>query len=164
MERIDSFIGENKNTLVVKHHNENYEGKLPIWVITEFFSIGMLSRFYKDLKTEDKKVIAQNFYKTGVPQLESWLRCLTDLRNKCAHYSRMYYWRFTAKPKMPKGFDYIADNSLFTQLLTLKFLYTDSEKWRAKFVIPLTALIDEYNKSIELKHMGFPTDWSTRLL
>ena len=33
-------IEENKNSLVVKHHKEKYDGKFPIWVIIEFFFDG----------------------------------------------------------------------------------------------------------------------------
>lgn len=73
--------------------------------------------------TEDKKSIAMNLYRISPGQLESWLRCITDLRNRCAHYSRIYYWLFQA---MPNDYDYIADRKLFSQLLMLKFLYPDN--------------------------------------
>lgn len=146
LEKIASCIEENANTLVVKHHKQKYEGKFPLWVIIEFFSVGMLSYFYKDMITEDKKAIAMNLYSTSPVQLESWLRCLTDLRNRCAHYSRIYYWSFPAMPKMPNDYDYIADRKLFSQLLMLKFLYPDNMKWDSKFISALKALIEEYEK------------------
>ena len=154
---------ENSNTLVVKHHKQKYEGKFPLWVIIEFFSVGMLSYFYKDMITEDKKAIAMNLYSTSPVQLESWLRCLTDLRNRCAHYSRIYYWSFPAMPKMPNDYDYIADRKLFSQLLMLKFLYPEQKKWDSKFISALKALIEEYKKDISLKHIGFPDDWEERI-
>lgn len=43
---------------MVKHHKANYNGQFPIWVMIEFFSIGMLSYFYKDMLAEDKKAVA----------------------------------------------------------------------------------------------------------
>jgi len=48
---------ENRRTLVVKHHQGKYGGQFPIWVIIEFFSMGMLSYCYSDLKSEDQKTI-----------------------------------------------------------------------------------------------------------
>lgn len=96
-------------------------------------------------------------------QLESWLRCLTDLRNRCAHYSRIYYWSFPAMPKMPSDYDYIADRKLFSQLLMLKFLYPDNSKWDSKLISTLKALIEEYEKDISLKQIGFPCDWEERI-
>jgi abortive infection bacteriophage resistance protein len=77
--RIKRCIEENEKTLVVQHHKKKYEGSFPIWVIIDFFSVGMLSHFYCDMRTEDKKAIVSKLYKrVGVMQLESWLRCLTD--------------------------------------------------------------------------------------
>ena len=121
-EKLNLCIEENSSTLVVKHHKANYNGQFPIWVIIEFFSIGMLSYFYKDMLAEDKKIIASDMG-TAPKLLESWLRCLTDLRNKCAHYSRLYYWIFPAMPAIPKDSKIQADRKLFTQLLVLKYLY-----------------------------------------
>lgn len=163
LQKVKLCIGENENTLVVKHHKEKYDGKFPLWVMIEFFSVGMLSYFYKDMLTEDKKVIAANIYNTGSKQLESWLRCLTDLRNRCAHYSRLYYWSFPAMPKMPKDYNFVADRKLFTQLLMLKFLYPDNKKWNTMVVLSLKALIDEYSDDISLKHIGFPVEWEEQI-
>ena len=160
--KIESCIEENKTTLIVKHHKANYGGKFPIWVIVEFFSIGMLSYLYKDLITEDKKNISIKL-NTVPKQLESWLRCLTDLRNRCAHYSRLYYWIFTAMPSLPKDAIFTADRKLFTQVMVLKYLYPSPDKWHSKFVIPLKAIIEQYDKDISLKHIGFPENWEELL-
>lgn len=164
-EKIDSCIEDNVTTLVVKHHKANYDGQFPIWVIIEFFSMGMLSYFYKDMVTEDKKAIAAEM-KTIPKQLESWLRCLTDLRNRCAHYSRLYYWIFPAMPAMPampKESVIKPDRKLFTQLMVLKYLYPTPNKWDSKFIIPLKAMVEEYKKDISLKHVGFPVNWEELL-
>ncbi|MBS6580742.1 MAG: Abi family protein, partial [Clostridiales bacterium] len=101
-EKIAACIADNKLTLVVKHHNQKYGGKFPLWVIIEFFSMGTLSYLYADLLTPDKKQIAATSFNTSADCLQSWLRCLTDLRNRCAHYSRLYYWIFSAVPKTPQ--------------------------------------------------------------
>ncbi|MFI3172365.1 MAG: Abi family protein [Eubacteriales bacterium] len=156
--KIQACIDENDTTLVVKHHKSNYDGQFPIWVIVEFFSIGMISYFYKDMLTEDKKAIADELG-TKPSLLESWLRCLTDLRNKCAHYSRLYYWLFSAMPKMPKELDIESDRKLFTQLIVLKYLYPVPEEWNMKFMVPLNAMIEQYGEYISLKHIGFPSNW-----
>ncbi|NMX12571.1 Abi family protein [Mobiluncus mulieris] len=60
-------------------------------MIIEFFSTGMLSFTYADLKRQDRKRIARAAFNTGDQQLESWLRAFTELRNKCAHYTRLYF-------------------------------------------------------------------------
>ena len=79
------------------------------------------------------------------------------LRSQCFQKNIIiYYWSFPAMPKMPNAYDYIADRKLFSQLLMLKFLYPDNKKWDSKFIAALKALIEEYEKDISLKHIGFP--------
>jgi hypothetical protein len=41
----------------------------------------------------------------------------------------------------------------------LKFLYAHGEKWNISFVLPLEALITEYQDSISFAHIGFPANW-----
>ena len=93
---------DKRTSLVVTHYERKYDGLYPLWVIVEFFSLGMLSYFYSDLLRDDKKMIARALGCKSDEKLESWLRCLTDLRNRCAHYSRLYYWNFTSIPLLYK--------------------------------------------------------------
>lgn len=162
-EKIAACISDNKRTLVVKHHNQKYGGKFPLWVIIEFFSMGTLSYLYADLLTPDKKQIASTSFNTSADCLQSWLRCLTDLRNRCAHYSRLYYWIFSAVPKTPQKAPYTFDRKLFSQILMLKYLYPDKNKWNSSVSIDIETLVDEYLPDISLKHIGFPENWKELL-
>lgn len=162
-EKIAACIADNKRTLVVKHHNQKYGGKFPLWVIIEFFSMGTLSYLYADLLTPDKKQIASASFNTSADCLQSWLRCLTDLRNRCAHYSRLYYWIFSAVPKTPQNAPYAFDRKLFSQILMLKYLYPNKNRWNGSVSISIEALIDEYLPDISLKHIGFPKNWKELL-
>jgi abortive infection bacteriophage resistance protein len=161
--KIETCIEENKRTPVVRHHQKKYNGQFPIWVIIEFFSMGMLSYMYADMKSADKKTIAHDCFQTSTNCLESWLRCLTDLRNRCAHYSRLYYWSFPAIPKMPKDCNHTADRRLFSQLLMLKYLYPDKQRWNSNVFIEIDTLISEFLPDISLKHVGFPANWKELL-
>lgn len=161
---IQVCIEENKRALVVKHHNEKYNGKFPIWVIVEFFSMGMLSYFYADMLSVDQKHIAKALYETSVSCLKSWLRCITELRNRCAHYSRLYYWPFPALPKMPKEMELSGNRKLFSQILVLKLLYPDKDEWNNSFLVELNSIVEEYEHDISLKHIGFPQDWYVQLV
>ena len=156
---LDICIEENKTTLVVQHHKKKYNGQFPVWVIIEFFSMGMLSYLYADLKSPDQKQIARELYHTSSVCLKSWLRCLTYLRNRCAHYSRIYYWSFPALPRMPKNVSFKPNRKLFSQILTLKFLYPDKNEWKSRIMTELRALMEEYGDDISLSHIGFPGNW-----
>lgn len=163
MQRINSCIRENSSTPVVKHHMSKYSGHFPIWVIIEFFSIGMLSYFYADLPNQDKSFIANKMYGVNYQVMESWLRCLTDLRNKCAHYSRLYYWIFPALPKMPVAERYSPTRRVFWQIYMLKLMYPNHQKWNEEFLKSLNKLIRKYKPYISMKHIDFPYRWKSML-
>lgn len=157
-------IENNKKVPFVKHHIEKYEGHFPIWVIIDLFSFGMLSRFYADLKREDRKIIAKSTYRTTDTNVISWLRCCTDIRNICAHYGRLYYRIFPAIPATPNGLEFTLGRTLFDNIMVLKFLHPDYDSWKCEFIPALTELIEAYSGIIRLSDIGFPEDWRERLM
>jgi len=107
----------------------------------------------------DKKEFAKTIFFTGPDHLESWLACLTDLRNRCAHYMRLYFHKFINFPKFPKDFSGTRSEKLFDIIYVLQYLYLDKNKWNNEFIIPLEALLLEYNEAIDLNYIGFPKNW-----
>lgn len=160
---VDNVIDDNKEDNIVRHHMKKYEGKFPIWVVVEFFSIGMLSYFYIDLPMKDKKALAQQIYRTNPSYLDNWLLCLTELRNRCAHYSRLYDWDFSPLPILPANMDYTLSSKLFDQMIVLKLLYFEPADWDEKILPQITQLVDAYEPFIDLRHIGFPMDWQEYL-
>lgn len=123
LSQIEKCINDNRQSVVIKHHKEKYEGHYPLWVIIEFFTMGMLSYFYSDMKRGDKKHLVKEMgFSRSDQEIESWLRCLTILRNKCAHYSRLYYSVFPSIPMFKEGLDKERERTLYPQLLMLKYL------------------------------------------
>lgn len=147
----------------MKHHIQHYGGLFPLWVASELFTFGMLSRFYADMKTPDQKYIARQFHTTDT-NMRSWLRCCSDLRNICAHYGRLYYRVFTA---IPAGYDdqyrRAALSRLWGALLALRGLFLNAEKWNAEVISPMSALFEEYAGDVDLYHIAFPSDWEKLL-
>lgn len=169
IERFDQEVKRNKDLLFVKHHIEKYDGKFPLWVAVELFSMGNISQFYSQLKTSDQKVIAKMIScvtnnNCTYSQIASCLKCLTDLRNKCAHFGRIYYTIFSSTPNLPckeaeKAF--VLGNKyiyLYSYLYVLKVLYPSQDTW-ISVLTDLLSLIDEYSEYIDIKHIGFPNDW-----
>ncbi len=162
--QIDEYIEKNRKILTVQHHEEEQDGKFPIWVTVEFFTIGMLSYFYRDLKRNDRKTLAIEMYGTSPNRLISWLQCLVRLRNRCAHYSRLYDCSFSTPPKMPPNITFIDDHErLFAQIVLLKLLYPDPVKWNSGTLAKIEELVTEYGNDICLEHIGFPENWKELL-
>lgn len=151
--------------IFIKHHFYKYEGNIPVWVAIEVLSFGTLSKLFSNMKNEDKNYIARRNYRIPAIYLESWLKCLSYVRNICAHYGRLYNRPLTSKPRL----DYqskklgIQQNRIFTHLYVLKQLIPERKKW-SDFVIRLEALLSEYNDVIELERIGFPEDWEAILM
>jgi abortive infection bacteriophage resistance protein len=162
MDKISAEIIQNKKVLFVEHHLNNYGGQFPIWVITELFTFGMLSYFYGDMLTVDKKNLARSMYNTIPKNIISWLRCCTDLRNICAHYGRLYFRIFTAVPAFVPRLSPDSGRRLFGGVLALKELYPDKDKWNNETYSKLVNLIKSYSHIINLYHIGFPADWELR--
>ena len=153
---------ERGKSLFVKNFKDNYEnGKVPFYAAVELFTIGMLSKFYANMKTEDKKAIAKEFG-VGYTYLESWVRSITNVRNICAHYGRLYNIKLPIKPELYKEYPTGCNYRVFGTLLTLKHLVANKSLWMA-FQTDLTALIEEYGEYIALEAIGFPENWDELL-
>lgn len=88
-ENLNKEISRQKNKPFVKHHLRKYDGKFPVWVSVELMSFGNLSSLFSILKDEDQKAIS-NYYNTDPKYLKNWILCLVEVRNICAHYTRLY--------------------------------------------------------------------------
>jgi abortive infection bacteriophage resistance protein len=131
----------------------------------EVVSMGLLSKLYSNLKKGDeKKKVANEF---GLPNpmfLESWIHAFANLRNLCAHHSRIWNRRFTIKPKLPRNAKNtflsnlnIHDNKLYAQLCCINYI--------SRIISPETSFMSELKvllsdcKLVDLKEMGFPDNW-----
>lgn len=146
----------------MKLNSTKQERLLPIWALLEWFSFGTLSHFYADMKPIDRRKIANTIGITE-KQLLSWFRCCTDLRNICAHFGRLYYRKFPAVPAAPKGSKAPLGNSLFDQWIMLKNFYPGKEGWNGMILPELSALLEEYQKDMDIEHIGFPENWEACL-
>ena len=166
--RHDSFIDEfnklvkkNRDNLFVMHHIHNYRGEFPIWVAVELFSFGMISKFYADMIPKEQKSFSRQAYDIGFMQLESWILCLSALRNRCAHHMRLYSYNFNKWPKNTKEME--LSNKIFDLIYIMKYFYLNTDKWRNSFLQDLVSLVEEYAVHIDLDCIGFPKDWETAL-
>lgn len=164
----DKFISSLKRELeyrkkdpIYKHHQSKYNGNFPLWVLIEFFSFGMTSKFYADSPSSVQVIIAKDL-NLKVSQVRTYLEVAVVLRNYCAHYSRLYYRKFTKIPGQLPAFmneNLKIKNRLMAQLYAIKQLYWNKEKWNNDFIPKLRTLFNKYEDSIHLHHIGFIEDW-----
>ena len=116
------------------------------------------------MKTEDKRAVAENAFDLPYRCVENWLQCLSELRNQCAHYNRLYDNPLSTVPKQIPDSERHMSNTLFDYLLILKQLYPRNEIWNTAFAGKLSLLMAEYNDVVDLNCLGFPDDWQARLM
>lgn len=152
----------------VQHYLEKYtsEHDLPLWMACELLTFGGLLNIFDGLHTRMKKDVAQDFG-LNVPILGSWLRAMNQVRNICAHHSRLWNREFGIRPMLPYRETFpewhtpvkITDERLFGILTMLYFLLKQvapQSRWRQRLV----SLFKEYD-DIPLRFMGFPDNWET---
>lgn len=82
LEDIRTEIGRNATKPFVHNFTRYYkDGKIPLYAVIELFSFGMLSKFYSNMQSADKKAIAKIDFNVGYTYLESWLESISFVRN-----------------------------------------------------------------------------------
>ena len=161
--KISSQMSRNSKDAVVRHHQKYYQNQFPIWVIVEFLSFNMLSRFFSNLQTSDKKSIAKKFNNSNDRLFENWLHVLSVQRNICAHYGYLFRREYPIRPIIAKSFkwDPTQDNQLFALFLVMRRL-SDRNLWLT--FIQNISDAEKIRPFFDLRNYGFPTDWRSYLV
>lgn len=150
----------NKNHPVVVHHQIKYGDKMPLWVIVELLSFSNVSILYSCMKDSEQELIADGMH-TGPSILQNHLYCLSQLRNKCAHYDRLYGKDMVFYPPavFPQVFlkhnPQILNYSLFAYILVLK-QRQPTYKDKCDLTSSLISLIEKYKDYISIDQLGAP--------
>ena len=155
LKELDAEIKRNSKVPFVRNYLDNYDGNLPFYAVVELLSFGSLSKFFKNMKNEDKKEIAKQ-YDLKYPYLESWIEHLSFVRNVCAHYGRLYNFNLSKTPDLFDEYTRlgISNRRVYATLICLKHLLPNDDHWK-KFVANVGLLIKE-SKFVNKKWMGFP--------
>ncbi len=163
-EVMDSFQKEKnyyKDSLIVKHHKQKYNNRMPLWVIVELMSFSNTSKLYSSMYISEKNTIAA-MVGTSAKMLENHLHCLSVLRNKCAHAARLYDTTFSPPAKFTTGFlrkyPQVKNDSLFAYVLVLLMRLPERSD-RMELCDELMNVIDTYQNDIDLLKIGFPVDY-----
>ena len=157
----------------LRHYLSKYDSpKLPpSWMMIEMLTWGELSHLYVGLKSNQaKKQIAQNLG-LHAEVLESWLKSLNDVRNLCAHHSRLWNKEHGRSIKIPTSNaiqwlqqPIILSNTairyekrtymLLVAIQTLLYKISPNSTWAKR----LKDLIEQY-PSLSKANMGMPELW-----
>jgi abortive infection bacteriophage resistance protein len=158
----DAFIKEHKR----KHKDD--QRFPPSWKSLELTSLGALSRIYGNLKNNiaSKDIIAREFGVVNHTFLPSWLQSIAQIRNYCAHHSRLWNKNLPATLKLlPKPpHPWIADvpteqdfPKIYVHLCCIKYLLNVVQP-QNNLTPQLVALFDKY-PTVDKNAMGVKPNW-----
>ena len=75
----------------IKHYLNNY-GYIPLWVLVNCLSFGVISKFYSLMKDNQRVEVSKHF-NLHQNNLKKYIRALSEARNLCAHDERLYNLR-----------------------------------------------------------------------
>lgn len=155
-DKIDKELNNQKNKKgnPIMHYNDKYK-YVPLWVIINYLSFGTVSNFYKNMK--DKNDVSKK-YGLKSNELESIIKLLTIVRNKCAHDERIYCSKFDKIVGENKRSNIFIVSEVICKLL--------QEESKNAFIEQLASLFDsiegKFNtitKENILGQMGFHNEW-----
>lgn len=160
---------ERSDETFIQHLTQTYSEALPpVWAVCEVMSLGVLSRWYGNLKPMPIRREIANVYGIDQRVMESWLHHLTYIRNTCAHHSRLWNRDFTITPELPKSKpahlvgEFISGSRKLYNTLVILLHFMDiiapKHHWRKRLI----GLIAEH--AAPASAMGFPKDWQQRAI
>ncbi|MEZ6152362.1 MAG: Abi family protein [Pirellulaceae bacterium] len=153
--------------LFVEHFKQKYSEfpNLPVWIVTEVMSFGMLSRMFKGMNKSNQTPIARR-YRLQPNILASWMHHCVYIRNLCAHHSRLWDRVWAIKPQLPHGKDWqapLTNLRLFPTLLLLRRLMHQMPAaiaFNATWKVRIEQHLDSPPKAPNaFELMGLPRDW-----
>lgn len=156
----------------VKHYRKKYQGSglPPIWIMAETLTFGALSKWIELTSVNDvKKDIIRQLDLPTIDIAHGVFHNLSQLRNVCAHHSRLWNRRFVKKyphirkmpslvhPEAPEGNARFIYNH-FVMLRHLMLVISPSTSWPKR----LCNLLEKQSQS-SLVAMHLPENWRESL-
>src|SRR5262249_54035384 len=135
LNKIDAELQKSKEVFI-KEHKQKYTSdtrRPPAWKTLEVASLGNLSKLYGNLKPSinSNDLIAKELGTVNHTYLPSWLQSIVQIRNICAHHSRLWNKKLPGRPKLllKPPLSWISDippvnehGMLYTHLCCMKYL------------------------------------------
>ncbi len=161
-----------------KHFRRAYAGHPPIWIAAGGWDWGNLAHVVSHLSDANVNAVCKMIDpRLGRKTLISWMTSLNEVRNACAHHSRLWNKVLTNRPgfqrvgELPE-FDHLRDakgrivdhystrlyGALTAIVFLMKWIHPKTE-WHYRFAKRLTA--ETLPKEISPTTAGFPENWQT---
>jgi abortive infection bacteriophage resistance protein len=173
LSNLEEEISRTKDVSIQNHNKKHKDdGRFPpSWKSLEQTSFGALSKLYGNLNNtvKSKDTIAKEFGAVNHTYLPSWLQSIAQIRNFCAHHSRLWNRNLpgTVKllPKPPNPWINHPDNIPKQHEFNKLYVHMCLMKYMLNTIIPhneftqkLTKLLEKY-PSVDPNALGMKTNW-----
>lgn len=166
---MDGELRRSKEDFIRDHRQRYYTDarRPPAWKTLEILSFGTLSRLYGNLRPSvaANDAVAQHFLVPNHTYFRSWLQCISQVRNVCAHHGRLWNRAVAAPPKYipkpPRHLAYAAPpqpSRLYSALCCLKFML-HSVDYQNQLTQRIEQLFVAFPNA-DPGAMGFPANWA----
>ena len=165
---IDAELAKSREDFIEHFRNTYTDQYPPAWMLAEILPLGVLTRIYSNIKSNQiRKKIAQEF-SLGVPVFNSWMTIITVARNNCCHHARVWNRTFALQVltmrRMTQPWISIPVNQrkVYFSLCIIKYflnVISPDNDMKAKIDTLLTNYPD-----IDIVAMGFPHGWESEPL
>lgn len=151
----------------VTHHN--YKSLPPFWIASELMSFGSILKIYKNIDlnpttTPHLNSLAKKFGAPDHKSLLTWLSTLRDVRNRCAHHSRL----FSANLPAPRNVNTLLsipplnNNRIYASIVIIHHMLKSLHAENIDIHADVTKTIGDYICVRPYLRMGgFPANWHT---
>ena len=171
LRQLDEEVRRSSSEVFIAHFFNKYvsEDTPPAWMTFEVLSLGLLSKFYQNLRKslKAKKDIANHFGVSHPVVFQSWIRSITYVRNICAHHSRLWNKILTNKPAIPHTRPTLwlpppepSNDKIYYLLCCVTHMLREIQS-NTIFVDRLKELFKTY-PTVSKTAMGFPFGWETQ--
>lgn len=163
----EKLLEREKHNSFVKHHHQYYDD-MPIWVVSEIWDFGTMSKLYKGMKSEDKDKIAKLYHLKSGTHLQTHLHAFNLIRNISAHHGRLWNRNmvFSANLKgLEPEFRQLNSKNMFVYFCLMKRMLDvicPNSTWGERFLALLNEFPQVKNGAVSLRQMGVdiePTAW-----
>jgi abortive infection bacteriophage resistance protein len=173
LNKITDDVRRSDEDFVLYYQQKYHDPPLPpAWMTLEILSFGAVGRLLSALhnQSKPKERVAKAFGLPNVSILANWMLAISDLRNHCAHHSRIWNRRSLVNLRLPynttnpfmnrETIQRIRDNKMFALLSCIKYLL-DIIDHNNDFHKSLLEILPTGGRLLNLKEMGFPPDWES---
>ncbi|MCL2028702.1 MAG: Abi family protein [Bacteroidales bacterium] len=166
---IQTELDRTNEDFIIHFQNKYANPYPPAWMISEIVPFGTLCGLFNNLKYKSIQKKVAGHFGLSAPVFSSWIVSLVNLRNLCGHHNRTWNKEnpLVPAPLKSPAFSWIDETStdprrIYFRICIIKYMLSTVSP-NNTFTQKLKNLLVEY-PTINIKAMGFPTNWQNEPL